>query len=66
MKLRIALCFLAGAAVFLGTAFALDRTLPRPYREYPGIEYSLGSIPLPSDYQEKTEWAFARLMFPPG
>jgi len=38
----------------------------RPFREFPGIEYSLGSIPLPSDYKEKTEWAFARLMFPPG
>jgi hypothetical protein len=38
----------------------------RPFRELPGIEYSLGEIALPPDYQEKTEWAFARLMFPPG
>ncbi len=38
----------------------------RPFREFPGVEYSLGEIPLPPDYQEKTEWAFARLMFPPG
>jgi hypothetical protein len=38
----------------------------RPFREFQGIEYRLGSIPLPPDYQEKTEWAFARLMFPPG
>jgi len=38
----------------------------RPFRELPGIEYRLGRIPLPPDYQEKTEWAFARLMFPPG
>jgi len=38
----------------------------RPFREFPGIEYRLGSIPLPPDYQERTEWAFARLMFPPG
>ncbi|HKE22921.1 MAG TPA: DUF4159 domain-containing protein [Bryobacteraceae bacterium] len=38
----------------------------RPFRELPGIEYDLGSIPLPPDYRERTEWAFARLMFPPG
>jgi Domain of unknown function (DUF4159) len=38
----------------------------RPFRELPGIEYRLGEIPLPPDYSEKTEWAFARLMFPPG
>jgi hypothetical protein len=38
----------------------------RPFRQLPGIEYSLGTIPLPPDYQDKAEWAFARLMFPPG
>ena len=58
--LAIAVC----AVVFVGAAFALDRTLPRPFREYPGIEYGLGEIALLSDYQEKTEWAFARMMFP--
>ena len=62
-----ALCFLfGGVAVFLGTAYAIDRTLPHAYREFPGIEYQLGSIPLPADYQERTEWTFARLMFPGG
>ncbi|MBV9403851.1 MAG: DUF4159 domain-containing protein [Acidobacteriaceae bacterium] len=54
------------ALLFLSTAYALDRTLPHSFREYPGIEYRLGSIPLPPDYDEKTEWAFARLMYPPG
>ena len=34
----------------------------RPFREYPGIEYN--TFPLPPDYREKTEWAFARLMYP--
>jgi hypothetical protein len=53
------------AAVFLGTAYALDKTLPRPFREYPGVEYRLGSIPLPSNTQ-RAEWAFARLMYPGG
>src|ERR1044071_9702291 len=47
---------------FLGALYAFQR----PFREFPGIEYRLGSIPLPPDYQEKTEFAFARLMFPPG
>ena len=60
--LGIAVC----AILFVGGAFALDRTLPRAFREYPGIEYDLGSVPLPPDYQEKTEWAFARMMFPGG
>jgi hypothetical protein len=34
----------------------------RPFREYPGMEYN--NFPLPSDWSEKTEWAFARLMYP--
>jgi hypothetical protein len=49
-------------------AIALAGTLPGfqlpPFREYPGVEYSLGEIKLPPDYQEKTEWTFARLMYP--
>jgi len=35
----------------------------RPFREYPGVEHE--DYPLPPDYREKTEWAFARLMYPP-
>jgi len=34
----------------------------RPWREYPAFEYN--DFPVPPDYQEKTEWAFARLMYP--
>jgi hypothetical protein len=34
----------------------------RPFREYPGREYE--NFPLPEDWQEKSEWAFARLMYP--
>ena len=37
-----------------------------PFREYPGVEYRVGDIQLPPDWQEKTEWAFARLMYPPA
>ena len=46
----------------LGSLFAFQR----PFREFPGVEYSLGSIPLPADCRDKAEWAFARLMFPGG
>ncbi len=35
----------------------------KPFREYPGFEYE--NFPLPPDYQEKSEWVFARLMYPP-
>ena len=38
----------------------------RPFRQFDGVEYSIGDVPLPADYREKTEWAFARLMYPPG
>jgi hypothetical protein len=38
----------------------------RPFREFPGVEYTPGEIPLPADYKEKSEWTFARLMFPGG
>ncbi|MEO8126856.1 MAG: DUF4159 domain-containing protein [Bryobacteraceae bacterium] len=35
-----------------------------PFRQFPGVEYE--GFALTSDWQEKTEFAFARLMFPPG
>src|SRR6185437_7056230 len=66
MSSRAVMWSLACALVFIGTAFALDRTLPHAFPEYPGVEYRLGSIPLPPDYQEKTEWAVAALMYPGG
>lgn len=44
----------------IGTLLAFQR----PFRQYPGVEYY--EMPLPPDWQAKTEWAFARLMFPPG
>jgi hypothetical protein len=50
----------ACAAVFLGALFAWQR----PFREFPGIEYY--GFPLPPDWKDETEFAFARLMFPPG
>jgi hypothetical protein len=34
------------------------------FRQYSGVEYR--EFELPPDWQEKSEWAFARLMYPPG
>ena len=53
---------IAFGLTLMGALFAFQR----PFREMNGIEYSMGDIPLPPDYQKKAEWAFARLMFPPG
>ena len=44
----------------LGALFAFQR----PFRQFPGMEYS--QFELTPDWQEKTEFVFARLMFPPG
>lgn len=43
---------------FFGALYALQM----PFREYPGVEYN--NFPLPADFQEETEWVFARLMYP--
>src|ERR1700689_2139339 len=51
----------------LGIAFILFAAFcsaQRPFREYPSVEY--GTMPLPQDWQRQGEWAFARLMYPPG
>jgi len=52
----------ACGAVGLSAVFAFQR----PFRQFDGVEYSIGDVPLPADYREKTEWGFARLMYPPG
>jgi hypothetical protein len=50
----------AAWSVLAGTVFAFQL----PFREYSGVEYN--DFPLPADYREKTEWVFARLMYPPA
>jgi hypothetical protein len=52
-----------GLAVALAGVAAVTQ-MPMPFREYPGVEYN--DFPVPPDYQEKTEFAFARLMYPPA
>jgi hypothetical protein len=62
MNIRKALASLAcGLAVAVATL-----AFQRPFREFEGIEHRIGETPLPPDYREQTEFAFARLMFPPG
>src|ERR1039458_4798119 len=46
----------------LGALYAFQR----PFRSFNGVEYSIGDIPMPPDWQEKTCCVFTRLMFPPG
>jgi hypothetical protein len=57
-------------ALVAGCGVALLTTLhafqPRAFREYPGVEYSLGEVPLPPDWNQPAEFAFVRLMFPGG
>ncbi len=55
-----ALLILAGLASCVSAVYAFQR----PFREYPGMEYS--DFALPPDYREKSEFMFARLMYPDG
>jgi hypothetical protein len=55
---KISLLF-ASALLLSGGVYAFQQQ----FRQYPGVEYE--DFPLPPDYKEKSEWAFARLMYPP-
>jgi hypothetical protein len=57
---RRALAAVGVALCLVGIAFAS----PRPWKEYPGVEYS--DFDLPTDYNVPAEWTFARLMYPPN
>jgi hypothetical protein len=48
------LAFLGGVSAF--------QNFHKPWREYPGTEYN--SFPTPPDYRERTEFVFARMMYP--
>ena len=60
MQIRKAWRWAACGIVCLGALSAFQR----PFRQFPGVEYF--SFELTPDWQEKTEFTFARLMFPPG
>jgi len=50
---------LSSGIVLLTTLFAFQR----PFRVYPSME-PYDDIPMPADWQEKTEWVQSRLMYP--
>src|ERR1700758_3209085 len=58
--LTVVLCTLGAGLLFVTTLAAFQK----PFRVYRSME-AYDDIPLPPDYQEKTEWVFARLMYPP-
>ena len=60
MGMRKMVLIAVAAGAFLSTLVAFQR----PFRQYPGVEYR--SFELPPDYKERSEWVFARLMYPPG
>ena len=60
MDFRKALRRAACGVACLSVLYAFQR----PFRQFPGVEYF--TFDLTPDWQEKTEFAFARLMFPPG
>src|SRR5579864_45833 len=53
-------CGVGCALAFLGALYAFQR----PFYQLRGVEYR--AFELPPDWQQKGEWAFARLMFPGG
>lgn len=60
MRIGKARFSIACSIALVGSLCAFQRS----FREYPGVEYD-GMTP-PADWAEKTEFAFARMMFPPG
>jgi hypothetical protein len=58
MRLRNTIPVAAGIFMVLGAAWAFQR----PFREYPGQEYT--DFAVPSDSNEKTEFVMGRLMYP--
>src|SRR6058998_2667957 len=58
MTVRRALSRLGCGLAVLSVLYAFQP----PFRQYPGVEYR--RFELTPDWEEKTEWAFARLMFP--
>jgi hypothetical protein len=60
VKRTAAVTGVLGCITFVGVLCAYQR----PFREYPAQEYN--NFPLPADSQEKTEFVFARLMYPDG
>ena len=63
MRLQKALLSGGSAAALITVLVAGLTAAQRPFRVYESME-GYDNIPVPPDYQEKTEWVFARLMYP--
>jgi hypothetical protein len=61
MSIRKACWLLAAGLTCIG-ALSAFQNFRKPWKEYPAFEYN--DFPIPPDYQERTEWVFARLMYP--
>jgi len=59
MRVPAPLLRVASGLVLLSAVYAFQR----PFRQYVSME-GYDEIPMPPDWQEKTEWVFARLMYP--
>ena len=59
MNYRNALVLLGAGATLLTAVYAAKR----PFRVYPSME-PYDDVELPADFNEQTEWVFARLMYP--
>jgi hypothetical protein len=62
MRIGKAGWMISGVLTLAATVCAFQQVHLHTWREYPGTEYN--DFPIPPDYQEKTEWVFARLMYP--
>src|SRR6266700_3189074 len=62
MRMRSAIAVLIATLAGF-TLLPAFQNFAKQWREYPGTEYN--DFPVPEDYREKTEWVFARLMYPP-
>jgi hypothetical protein len=62
LRARKTLWLTVGSLACLGTVFAFQK----PFREYNGVEHSIGEVPLPDDWKQPGEFVFARMMFPGG
>ncbi len=60
MTLRSTLWRVGSALAVASALFAFQK----PFRQYPGVEYR--HFEIPAGWDEKTEFAFARMMFPGG
>jgi hypothetical protein len=60
MRFRKVVCGAGLAVASLAALYAFQR----PFRQFPGVEYE--DFEIPPDWKQAGEWAFARLMYPPG